>query len=342
MPISKKDPEIPCWRLPGFDYSRPFYYMVTLKRLPGLLPLSAIVSPGRCEMSGITRAFVHIIRDFHKRHPGLEPIECFTVMPDHLHLLFKLAEAPSNPSIAPRTLNFYVEALSKMLSKAYWKVVTTADSPALQTRLPTSVASSPSPTPIFSTSWHDWIVKSKGQLEAFTQYIRENPARYWLRQTHREYFQRISEIEFLGHKWYGYSNPALLQLPVLTPMRYSRKLPKDGEEWKAAVSQAMRIGPGGAGIGTFLSPCEKACGHALGLAGGQWIVLSPEGFGERWHPGRQYEHACAKGRMLFLSLWTATPRKPTNAELYERCHQMGDIIVKGLQSHPSPYPREAN
>lgn len=34
-------------------------------------------------------------------------------------------------------------------------------------------------------------------------------------------------------------------------------------------------------IGLF---CAR--GHAIGLAGGRWIVLSPEGFGERWHPGR--------------------------------------------------------
>ena len=83
-------------------------------------------------------------------------------------------------------------------------------------------------------------------------------------------------------------------------------------------------------IGTFMSPCEKACGHALGLAGGRWVVLSPEGFGERWHPSRQYERFCAEGRMLFLSLWPAMTREPTKAELYDRCHLMGDIIVFGI------------
>lgn len=328
MPISKKDPNTICRRLPGFDYSRPFYYMVTLKRLPGLLPFSAIVSPGRCEMNGITRAFVHIIRDFYKRVPGLAPISCFTIMPDHLHLLLKIAEETADRPPANKTLDFYVKTLSTALSRAYWNVVAKAEFVSSQETKTKGVAS---PTPIFSPNWHDWIVKSKGQLEAFTRYIRENPARHWLRQTHREYFQRTNEVEFLNRKWYGYGNLALLQLPVLTPMRYSRKLLKGGDEWNAAVAQATRIGPGGAGIGTFMSPCEKACGHALGLAGGQWIVLSPEGFSERWHPGRQYERACAEGRMLFLSLWTASPSKPTNAELYERCHQMGDIIVNGLQ-----------
>ena len=79
-----------------------------------------------------------------------------------------------------------------------------------------------------------------------------------------------------------------------------------------------------------MSPCEKACGHALGLAGGRWIVLSPEGFGERWHPGRQYEKFCAEGRMLFISLWPAMAREPTRAELYERCHEMGALVSESL------------
>ena len=34
-------------RLTGFDYSRPMFYMVTLKCMPGRQALSAIVEPGR-------------------------------------------------------------------------------------------------------------------------------------------------------------------------------------------------------------------------------------------------------------------------------------------------------
>ena len=67
-----------------------------------------------------------------------------------------------------------------------------------------------------------------------------------------------------------------------------------------------------------MSPCEKACGHVLGLSGGRWIVLSPEGFGERWHPRRQSERFCAEGRMLFISLWPAMAREPTKAALFDR------------------------
>ena len=88
--------------------------------------------------------------------------------------------------------------------------------------------------------------------------------------------------------------------------------------------------PCGAGVGTFMSLLEKECGNAIASAGGKWIVLSPEGFHERWHPPREKERFCAEGRMLFLSLYPVLERQPTNAELHARCHEMGDLAVASL------------
>jgi len=309
-------------RLHGFDYTRPYYYMVTLRRLEGLAALSAIDENGVVE-NAITRAFNAVIKNFHLQWFVVEPIWCYVIMPDHIHLLIKLAAGEKRVA-----LGTVVHQLMRALARAYWDNAPTERGGAIQGAC---VASGRSVAPVFAHDWHDWIVKRDGQLDAFITYIRENPARSWLRKSHRECFQRVNEIEFLGHKWYGYGNAALLKLPVLEPFRCTRKWAEGGEEWSAAVARASRIGPGGAGVSTFMSPCEKACGHALGLAGGRWIVLSPEGFGERWHPGRQYEKFCAEGRMLFISLWPAMAREPTKAELYARCHQMGDLVVEGLK-----------
>ena len=53
-------------RLPGFDYKRPFFYMVTLKRAPALpgaasaapvLPFCAISDDGRVVPNAATEAF---------------------------------------------------------------------------------------------------------------------------------------------------------------------------------------------------------------------------------------------------------------------------------------------
>ena len=62
--------------------------------------------------------------------------------------------------------------------------------------------------------------------------------------------------------------------------------------------------------------------------GSNLIILSPEGFSERWHPPRIKERFCAAGRMLFLSLYPADTRKCDNATLYKRCHEMGDIVAR--------------
>lgn len=69
-------------RLYGFDYKSPFFYMVTLKRLPGFLDFSAISDAGRLERNAITDAFEKTIRTFHETWRCIEPISPFVVMPD--------------------------------------------------------------------------------------------------------------------------------------------------------------------------------------------------------------------------------------------------------------------
>ena len=55
-------------RLPGFDYKRPFFYMVTIKRREGAAvePFSAIAADGRIVASAITEAFLRVIEAFHE------------------------------------------------------------------------------------------------------------------------------------------------------------------------------------------------------------------------------------------------------------------------------------
>lgn len=338
-------------RLRGFDYKSPYFYMVTLKRLKGLAAFSEIGPKGLVE-NEITRAFKAVIRGFHTKWRCCEEISPFVIMPDHLHLLFKIRAIPDRVA-----LGVLVSQLAKALRNAYWQVVA-ADAATGKT-LPTSpggmacpngagATSSavgfasgasgsaggasapprgqsremPAPRPIFDPSWHDWIVKKEGQLAAFRRYIHENPARAALRRAHAHFFQQVAPVDFLGRRWFAYGNRALLGLPVLVPFKGHRATAEGSSEWNALVESAARIGPGGAGVSTFMSPLEKACGNAIARAGGGLVVLSPEGFGPRWHPPREKERFCAAGRMLFLSLYEATTRQPTRKELYDRCHEM--------------------
>lgn len=333
-------------RLPDFDYTRPLFYMVTLQAVEGAAPFSGIardVSPGKDSLGRVryllandfTYAFARAIKGFAASRQGLWPIETFIVMPDHLHILFHLREG--GPSLVA-----HVEALVAALEGEYWRAIGMQNSDGQPGRLgalggfgmaahqsfanlANGFASRP---PVFRREWHDWIVKKENQLAAFTRYIRENPKRAWLRRRNRRYFLQVGRVSFAGREWFAYGNKAILDLPVIEPFRCSRKWRPDGAEWEEALCRAGRTGPGGAGIGTFMSPCEKECGNAIYRAGGSIVVLSPEGFGARWHPPRNKEALCAKRRMLFLSLWEPSAAKPDNATLYRRCHEMGDIIVQ--------------
>lgn len=334
-------------RLFGFDYRKPFFYMVTLKKQRGVRAISEI-GPEGLVANEITRRFGAVIRAFHKRWFVVAPITTFVVMPDHLHLLIKIEDVPERLHLGK-----IVYQLMKALSAAYWEAIggATADGAAGRktfageretngtvgggegaVSLATASSVSPKPLPIFEPEWHDWIVKKRGQLAAFTRYIRENPKRAWLRKANVQYFGRVTTIEFLGKKWFAYGNVSLLDLPVLVAVKGHRSTKPQSPEWNALVNGCSRIGPGGAGVGTFMSPLEKACGNAIYKAGGKLVVLSPEGFGDRWHPTREKERLCAAGRILFISLYAAEKRQPTRAELYERCHTMGDVVVAGLPS----------
>ena len=369
-------------RLKGFDYKKPYFYMVTLKRVKGLRPFCEITrekeppkdAQGRVRYllaNELTAAFARVIREFHTKWWGLWPIDCFIVMPDHVHLLIHIKDTGDQLALGK-----YVYQLMKALTAVYWGMAdgtaaggmadgtaagmadgTAIDSTRMaaagmadgtaidSTRmaagasvdrsvvLPAQSGNIPGKLPpIFERDWHDWIVKKDGQLAAFTRYIRENPERAWLRQRNRQFFGKVRKVNFLGHEWFAYGNLAILELPVLMAVKGHRATGPGSPEWQAMVGDCARIGPGGAGVGTFMSPLEKECGNTIAAAGGKWVVLSPEGFYDRWHPTREKEKFCAEGRMLFLSLYPTMNRQPTKQELYQRCHEMGDIVSAGLEN----------
>ena len=162
-------------RLPGFDYKRPFFYMVTVKRREGAAaaPFSAIAADGRIVASAITEAFLRVIEAFHETWYCIEPIRYFVIMPDHLHLIIKVREIEKRVSLA-----VVVRQLIKALDRAYWAVAGAErllQNPAGGGQgvvLHDSLRES-----IFAFDWHDWIVKKSGQLAAFRKYIAENGPR---------------------------------------------------------------------------------------------------------------------------------------------------------------------
>lgn len=326
----------PPLRLRGFDYRTPYFYMVTIHAVADLHDAFSAIGPQGCIKNAITDAFLHAIRMLHLAFPEIEPVSCFTIMPDHLHLLIRILPGEGSR----HSLIEIVESLKETLAQHYFRASGTPLPPA-QKGWANFLQLAPR---VFQTGFHDHIVKMQGQLARFRRYIRTNPQRAWLRRQARAqgFFNRVRRVQFAGRTWYAYGNVALLEQPQIVPLKGHRATREGSFEWQALVDAASRLGPGSAGVSTFMSPLERACGRAIGLAGGSWIVLSPRGFpssgdgsrydspeGEptRWHPSEAHEKWCACGRMLYLSLWERDARTLDNVELGRRSHAMGDAVA---------------
>lgn len=312
-------------RLVGFDYKRPYFYMVTLKRAAGVLPGSASAPPvhpgnpmpfcaispeGRVVPNAVTEAFEAEIAAWAGFWRSVESVSPHVVMPDHLHLLVKLAAVEKGVS-----LPVLVGDLRKRLNRVYRGVGAADAAPG---------------TTVFEREWHDWIVKKAGQLAAFRRYIFENPARFAGRRENRRFFTRAREIVVGGRRFWAYGNEALLELPVRVAIKGHRRVRQGaadaapGKTREELLAAAGRIGPGGAGISTFLSPLEKEAGNAIVRAGGALVLLSMVGFGERWHPPERQERLCAAGRLLCLSPYAPQGAKLSKREMHERAHGLAD------------------
>ena len=314
-------------RLPGFDYKRPFFYMVTIKGLRQSRPFCAISERGEVVANALTEAFEGVIRRFHETWWCIEPIRYFAIMPDHLHLVIKMRAVEGRVSLA-----VVVRQLIKALERAAAASQGGAPEAPLQ-----------NPQPLFEHEWHDWIVKKEGQLAAFRTYIAENPLRYARRRAHRQFFTKARQITFRGARYWAYGNEALLELPMIVAIKgHRRALPPaaagDGKTADALLAAAGRIGPGGAGLSTFLSPLEKEAGNAIVKAGGALIVLSMQGFGERWHPSEKQERLCAAGRMLYLSPYEPQAAKLPKQEMHIRAHGLVDWALEHSHDQLEAWP----
>lgn len=328
-------------RLPGFDYKRPFFYMVTIvarRSERQQNPFCSISENGEVVANAITSSFNKVIRHFHETWYCIEPIRYYVIMPDHLHLVIKMRDIEKRVSLA-----VVVRQLLKALEKA--AAEQRPQNPGFAVAAP-----QPQTQPLFEFEWHDWIVKKEGQLAAFRKYIAENPPRYARRRARRQYFTKARQIVFNGKRYWAYGNEALLELPVIVAIKGHRR-PKGescagGATAKPCLTAATmlalagRIGPGGAGLSTFLSPLEKEAGNAIIRAGGALIVLSMQGFGERWHPSEKQERLCAAGRMLYLSPYEAQAAKLDKREMYIRAHALVDWALENSHYHMEAWPCE--
>ncbi len=309
-------------RLPHWDYRRPYFYMVTLKCLPNLPPLSRLSADdtwGYDYNYPLTKTLAEAIKAFLADSPGLESLSPYVIMPDHLHLLFKVADVPDRKS-----LGIYVRILKAALRKAFCSA----------TGLTTT---------LFEPEWHDLIVKDSKHLANFRNYIRNNPKMLLLRRQHRDLFHCYRDFRHwrLGESAYDLiGNPELLNEPAMLAVRISRSVKEGTPEWEKMLAFYNRWRPGMTAIGTWWSPGEKAAYKCILARGGNILLLSPEGFPERWHPvGIDAQNACASGHLLFLSPYAASTSQLAIGEPRRRCLELNTFAQSIAHAISPPTPK---
>lgn len=50
----------------------------------------------------------------------------------------------------------------------------------------------------------------------------------------------------------------------------------------------------------------------------------------RWHPSARLKSVCARGDLLFVTLYEPPGGQATKSELYQHCHEMGNLVRAGL------------
>lgn len=311
------------YRLKGYDYSKARAYMVTLKKHASAKPFSELKATRALGLkyTALTNLFIttitHRCVDYFK---GTVAIRRFVIMPDHIHLLIHLNP---KPGLQRPNLIAVVKIILDFLTEAY-----------IQKEGPTDI-------PPFLPYWHDSIAFAPEAVARMERYIDQNPHRANLRRATNFCKCRTYQAKD-GKTWWYYGNLELVKRPTILAVECSRKIQAESALWGQWQSVASHMTSGCAGIGTFMSPCEKMVQSTILASGGALIILLPQGISPYWHPGEEMEKLCAAGRILYLTPFEAERARPSAATLYQRCHEGGGLkeIIAKIACNISSPPRE--
>lgn len=298
-------------RLSGFDYTSPFHYLVTLTAKKGLEPFSILTEEtGRgVRKTAITKRMTAIIFWMNqKAYAHRMKITHFVIMPNHLHLMIKIADGDQRISLID-----VVQKLISVLSSGYYKALGLPGGPK-----------------IFEARWHDWIVCQRDTLNVFVDYIMDNPKR-WLYRKKNSPACHPRSYQSTSITWTCLGTLSPRETPVRAPVICSRSITPGSDLWHVWKEFAQRLGPGTVAIGTFMSPCEKMVREEVLKAGGGIIHLIPRGISPKGHASAEDEPLLAAGRLTIMTPFPFEARTLTVEELHDRCHATLHPIALSLK-----------
>ncbi len=160
MEFSKRKPT----RLKEYDYSTPGAYFVTIctKDRQNLLSEIAVgqgLAPAENRLTIYGQILQQQIEHLEERYVGVK-IDCYVIMPNHIHLIISNYEASAGASPCP-TISDVICALKSIATRMCKKA-------------------GYSEQQIFQTSFHDHIIRNEKDYKKIYEYIETNPLKWEL------------------------------------------------------------------------------------------------------------------------------------------------------------------
>ena len=224
----------------------------------------------------------------------------YQLMPDHFHGILRIHDA------LPKGwhLSRMIGAWKGDCSREYWRV---QESHALTHAEPSSLSGAPDIRPeresLFSPGYNDKILYHKGQLDAWYEYLHDNPRRLWLKVHYPDRLRKIYDFKAgkQGHSYTAVGNTFLVKCPERVQVRCHRNLTE--EQIQAEVDHYMSLAKGGAVlVSPFISPAEKAVYEAAYKEKLKIIRIVNRGLdGKFIYPTGRDLKGCSAGFMLVLA-----------------------------------------
>lgn len=251
----------------------------------------------KSKFSHAGRVFLRELRRWQALNPQIQVMNR-AIMPDHVHLMLFVKEK------LPKPLGTYISYLTGACTRALC-ITTTPSAPA-----PLPPASAPAPLatpseakplrPFFLHNFADTIISNAGQKDVCFRYITDNPKRLLARKLYPEYFRSKLLLTLPSGEYEIYGNLFLLNHPLKTVVRESRRFTEEKKRQnRARWQETMRSG--GVLVSPFIHPVEIEARDTGIQEGAKLIIISTNGLAERYKPSGRFFELCEEGRLLIIA-----------------------------------------
>ena len=281
-----------CWE---HDHCAPSFYMVTILTAPRRNCLSELkMGPDgapELALSPIGEVVRQVWQRSNAVYPHVKACES-VIMPDHFHGILWVRERLKHP-VGHIVKAFKLVSRRECGSKG---LLPQPDPGSVSAAAPAA-----GPPTLWQEGFQDTILLRRGQLQAMSHYIADNPRRLAAKRANPELFTVASRQPVCpGLTCPVIGNRFLLSHPIKRQFQVSRRI--SPEELAAQREELLYAAEHGSVlVSPCISPGEKEIARAALEAGCPLIVLVENGFPPHYKPPGRYFDACAACRLLMIA-----------------------------------------